>query len=96
VFDPLRRGNKRGASDSRFEVLIHHLFAFLDEPDHCRAAFAAGLFIHGPENLTQAIHMPLRLFEVLVDASAEFLRFRFFRTLRQGFQQAIFGVVQIS
>src|SRR5258705_7863936 len=55
VFYSLSGGNQSGVLDSVLKLLVHHFIAFLDEPDHPRALFAAGPFAHSFKNLANPI-----------------------------------------
>src|SRR5437899_6500437 len=95
VFYPLSGGNESGVLDSVLKLLVHHFVAFLDEPDHRSALFAAGPFAHSFKDLTKPIDVAPGLLKMFLDAGTQFLRYGLLRELRKNLYKPIFSVIEV-
>ncbi len=95
VLDPLGGGDQRGVARHRFAAHLDHLLALGDEALHSLADLGRVGDSELAERLLDAVQVPARLLEMLLEGLAKLVVMRRLRHLRERRHQLRLGAVQI-
>ena len=96
VLDFIGGGDQAGILDGVLGAGAQDVLAFRDQPFHGFARLALGLHAHHGEDLFESLDVPLRFFEVRLEARPQVFGRGRLGHFRQRLDQLLLGIVQVA